>query len=35
VRFENENIFFCLERRSSLLDRWRCNCKFRSRRNGS
>jgi hypothetical protein len=25
VRFENKNIFFCFERRSSLLKSWRCN----------
>jgi hypothetical protein len=35
VRFENKHIFFCFERRSSLQQRWRCSCKFLSRRIGS
>jgi hypothetical protein len=34
-RFANKNIFFYFEKRSSLLQRWRCGCKFRSRRSGS
>jgi hypothetical protein len=34
VRFEN-NIFFYAEKLSSLLQRWRCSFKFRSRRIGS
>jgi hypothetical protein len=32
--FEN-NISFYFEKRSSLLQRWRCSCKFQSRRIGS
>jgi hypothetical protein len=28
---ENKHIYFCLEKRSSLSQRWRCSCKFRSR----
>jgi hypothetical protein len=35
ARFENKNIFFYFEKRSSLLQRWRCSCKFKSRRIGS
>jgi hypothetical protein len=35
ARFENKNIFFFYEKRSSLLQRWRCSCKFKSRRIGS
>jgi hypothetical protein len=31
VHYENKNIFFNLKKRSSLLQRWRCSCKFRSR----
>jgi hypothetical protein len=31
VRFENKNIFSYFEKRSSLLQRWRCSCKFESR----
>jgi hypothetical protein len=30
VRSETKNIFFYLEKRSSLLQRWRCSCKIRS-----
>jgi hypothetical protein len=29
------NIFFTFVKRSNLLQRWRCSCKFRSRRIGS
>jgi hypothetical protein len=29
VRFENKNIFFYREKRLSLLQRWRCSCKFK------
>jgi hypothetical protein len=32
ARFENKNILFCLEKRSGLLQLWRCSYKFRSRR---
>jgi hypothetical protein len=32
VRFENKNIFSGFEKRSILLQRRRCGCKFRSRR---
>jgi hypothetical protein len=35
ARFENKNILFCFEKRSSLLQRWRCSCKFKNRRIGS
>jgi hypothetical protein len=35
ARFENKNILFYFEKRSSLLQRWRCSCKFKSRRIGS
>jgi hypothetical protein len=28
VRFENTNIVFYSEKRSSLLQRWRCSCRF-------
>jgi hypothetical protein len=35
MRFENKNIFMHFETRSILLQRWRCSCKFRSRRIGS
>jgi hypothetical protein len=35
ARFENKNILFYFEKRSSLLQRWRCGCKFKSRRIGS
>jgi hypothetical protein len=34
AHFENKNIFFYIEKRSSLLQRWRCSCKFKSRRIG-
>jgi hypothetical protein len=32
ARFVNKNILFYFEKRSSLLQRWRCSCKFKSRR---
>jgi hypothetical protein len=32
ARFENKNILFYSGKRSSLLQRWRCSCKFKSRR---
>jgi hypothetical protein len=36
ARFENKNILFFFENRSSPLQRWRCAvCKFKSRRIGS
>jgi hypothetical protein len=35
VRFGNKTNFFYFEKLSSLLQRWRCCCKFRSRRIGS
>jgi hypothetical protein len=35
ARFENNNIIFYFEKRSSLLQRWRCSCKFKNRRIGS
>jgi hypothetical protein len=37
ARFENKkkNILFYIEPSSSLLQRWRCSCKFESRRIGS
>jgi hypothetical protein len=35
ARFENKNILFYFEKRSSLLQRWRCSCKFKNRRIGS
>jgi hypothetical protein len=36
VRFESKkNVFFSFENPSSQLQRWRCSCKFRSRRIGS
>jgi hypothetical protein len=35
TRFENKNILFYFEKRCSLLQRWRCICKFKSRRIGS
>jgi hypothetical protein len=35
TRSENKNILFYFEKRSSLLQRWRCSCKFKSRRIGS
>jgi hypothetical protein len=34
ARFK-KNSFFYFEKRSSLLQRWRCSCKFKSRRIGS
>jgi hypothetical protein len=33
ARFENKNIIFFFEKRSSLLQCWHCSCKFKSRRN--
>jgi hypothetical protein len=33
--FQNLKIFFYFEKRSSLLQRWRCSCKFKIRRIGS
>jgi hypothetical protein len=33
-RFENKNILCYFEKRSSLLQSWRCSYKFRSRRIG-
>jgi hypothetical protein len=35
TRFENIIILFYFEKLSSLLQRWRCSCKFKSRRIGS
>jgi hypothetical protein len=35
ARFENKNILFYFDKRSSLLQRWRCSCEFKSRRIGS
>jgi hypothetical protein len=35
ARFKNKNILFCFEKHSSLLQRWRCSCKFKNRRIGS
>jgi hypothetical protein len=35
VRFVNKNIFSLLKKCSRLLQRWRCSCKFKSRRTGS
>jgi hypothetical protein len=35
ARFENCNIFFFFEKRYSLLQRWRCSYKLKSRRIGS
>jgi hypothetical protein len=35
VRFENGNVFFYFETHSSLLQPWRCGCKFKSRTTGS
>jgi hypothetical protein len=32
ARFESKNILYYFEKRSSLLQRWRCSCKFKSRR---
>jgi hypothetical protein len=34
-RFENKNILLYFEKCSSLLQRWRCRCKFKNRRIGS
>jgi hypothetical protein len=33
--FKNLNIFKYYEKRTSLLQHWRCSCKFKSRRIGS
>jgi hypothetical protein len=35
ARFENKNISSYLKKRSSLLQRWRCTCKFKKRRIGT
>jgi hypothetical protein len=35
VRFETKQFSSNLKKRSSLLQRWRCSCKFKSRRVGS
>jgi hypothetical protein len=35
ARLENKNILFYFEKRYILLQRWRCSCKFKSRRIGS
>jgi hypothetical protein len=35
ARFENKNILFYFEKCSSLLQRWRCSCKFKNRKIGS
>jgi hypothetical protein len=32
ARFENKNILFYFEKRSSLLQRWHCSCKLKNRR---
>jgi hypothetical protein len=32
---KHKNIFFRFEKRSSLQQRWRCSCKFQSRKIGS
>jgi hypothetical protein len=29
AHFENKNILFCLEKRSSQLQCWHCSCKFK------
>jgi hypothetical protein len=34
-RFDNKSMFFCAVKHSSLPQRWRCSCKFRSGRIGS
>jgi hypothetical protein len=34
LRFEIKNIFFYFKKRLSRLKRWRCSCKFQSRRIG-
>jgi hypothetical protein len=31
ARFENKNILFYYEKRSSLLQHWRCSCNLKSR----
>jgi hypothetical protein len=35
ARFGNKNFLLKFEKRCSLLQRWRCSCKFKSRRIGS
>jgi hypothetical protein len=36
ARFYNKIIFlWCKKKRSGLLQRWRCSCKFKTRRIGS
>jgi hypothetical protein len=35
VRFENNIFLLYFKKRPSLLQRWRCSCKFRSRRIGT
>jgi hypothetical protein len=35
VRFENKYNLYKLKKRSALVQRWRCSCKFWSRRIGS
>jgi hypothetical protein len=35
VRFKNKTSFFYFKKRSSLLQLWRCSCKFKIRRIGS
>jgi hypothetical protein len=35
ARFKNKDILFYFEKHSSLLQRWRCSCKLKSRRIGS
>jgi hypothetical protein len=35
VRFENKYFLLTAKKRSSLLQRWRCNCKFKIRGIGS
>jgi hypothetical protein len=34
VRLENTDIIFYFEKRSILLQRWRCSCKFKSFKDG-
>jgi hypothetical protein len=35
ARFDNKNISFYFGKRSSLPQRWRCSCKFKSSRIGT
>jgi hypothetical protein len=35
ARLENKNIIFYFLKRSCLLQRWHCSCKFKNRRIGS